>query len=76
MEIERIELTNKNASTKCLLQCLSRKLLLVDLGFDRETSIFQLWNLENFIGERDVPLQGELSDGLLFPDQWTKLQTI
>ena len=76
MEIERIELTSKSAPIKCLLQGLSGKLVLADLGFDKETVIFQLWYLENLIGERDTPPQGELSNVLLFPNLRTKLQNI
>ena len=70
MEIERIVFTNKSASTKFLLQCLSEKLLLVDLGFDRETLIFQLWYIENRIRERDVPPQGELNKPPFSADMW------
>ena len=40
MEIERIELTNDIASTLCFLEIFYRIILLVELGFDRETIIF------------------------------------
>ena len=42
MEIERIELINEIASTWCEIERFSGRLLLVDLGFDRETLIFNL----------------------------------
>ena len=76
MEIRIIMLTNESAPTKCLLQCLLDNCFWFTLGFDRDTIIFQLWNLVNLIGERDMPPQGELSNGFLFSNMWTKLQNI
>ena len=43
-------LTSEIASISCLLEIFSGMLLLVDLGFDRETLIFQLRYLSNLIG--------------------------
>ena len=37
-----------------------------DLGFVRETLIFQTWNLKIPIGHKYVPLQGEISNVPLF----------
>ena len=50
MEIDRIELTNAIASTCYLLERFFGRLLLVDLGFGRETLIFQLRYLLDLIG--------------------------
>ena len=55
MEIERIELTREIASIGCLLQCFSVRLLLVDLGFDKETLIFQLRCLADLIIYKYAP---------------------
>ena len=60
-------LTSETASISCLLEIFSGMLLLVDLGFDKETPIFQLMYLSNLIGQKDVPPQGELSSILIFP---------
>ena len=43
-------LTNEIASISCLLESFSEMLLLVDLGFDKETLIFQLRYLSDLIG--------------------------
>ena len=43
---------------------------LADLGFVRETLIFQTWNFKLLIGQKDAPLQGKLSNVLLFWKQW------
>ena len=50
MEIKRMELTSEIASTLCLLEGSFGRLLLVDLGFDKETVIFQLRYLSYLIG--------------------------
>ena len=76
MEIERIELTNEIVSTRFLLESSSGRLSLLDLGFDRETLIFQLRYLSYLIGYKYVPLQGELGNILIFPKLWIELQNI
>ena len=43
-------LTNEIASISCLLENFSGMLLLVDLGLDKETLIFQLRYLSDLIG--------------------------
>ena len=50
MEIERIELTNEIYSTLCMLEGSSGRMLLMELGFDRENLIFQLGYLSYLIG--------------------------
>ena len=42
-----------------------------DLRFDREALIFQILYLTNMIRERYVPPQGELRNGLVFPNPLT-----
>ena len=46
MEIERIELTNDISSIWCLLEGFYGRMILVYLGFDRETLIFKFGNLQ------------------------------
>ena len=48
-------------------------LKFVDLGFVRETLIFQLVNLEILLQGKDVPPQGELIKGILLMDLWEEL---
>ena len=43
---------------------------LTDLGFVRETLILKTWNLSDLIGYKYRPLQGDLSNVLLFQKQW------
>ena len=50
MEVDMIELTSELASTLCFLEGSFGRLLLVDLGFDRETLIFQLRYILDLIG--------------------------
>ena len=64
-------LTSEIASISCLLERFSGMLLLVDLGFDRETLIFQLSYLSYLIGYKYAPAQGELSNILILPKLWT-----
>ena len=67
MEIERIECTNDIALTLCLLERFFGRVSLVDLGFDRETLIFQMRYLSDIIGYKYAPPQGELSSIIIFP---------
>ena len=76
MEIERMELTSEIASTLCLLEEYFEILLPVDLGFDRETIIFQLRYISYLIVYKYVPPQGKMSSILIFPKLWTELQNI
>ena len=73
MEIERKELMNDISSSQWLFEGFYRRLLLVDLGLDRETLIFQIRYLSYLIGYKYVPPQGELSSILIFPQLWTGL---
>ena len=43
---------------------------LADLGFVRETLIFKSWKISDMIGQKYAPLQGELSNVLLFLKRW------
>ena len=43
---------------------------LAGLGFVRETLIFKSWNISYLIGYKYRPLQGEMSNVLLFLKQW------
>ena len=43
---------------------------LADLGFVKETLIFKNWSLKILIGYKYRPLQGELSNVLIFCKQW------
>ena len=50
MVIKRMKLTSENASIGCLFEGYFERLLLVDLGFDKETLIFQLKYISDIIG--------------------------
>ena len=49
MEIKRIELNNEITSIGCFLERFFGRLLLVELGFDKETIIFNLGNFNIYL---------------------------
>ena len=67
MDMQLLPLTNDIASISCLLEIFFGILLLVDLGFDRETLIVQIRYLSDLIGYKYSPPDRKLRSIVIFP---------
>ena len=67
--IGHFEMRTSNVNSKILdlTDLVSVPVLdLDDLGFFKETLIFKTWNFKLLIRKKEMPLQGELSNVLIF----------